>query len=241
MSYFFKIAENSNEIKQSQLFRSKIFRNSNNYCDADELDKNCIHFLIFDKLNSNRLVCVFRVYMILNFSQLKNSYSNKFYRLNNLGKIKEPMLELGRFCVDPNYKDPKIIMTAWFAIRNLVEKNQIKFLFGCSSFFGTSIERYLDCFKFLKSKYIAPKKLTPYVKAPKVFKFSKLINLNNFCLKRAKKNLPPLLLSYLKLGGWVSDHVVIDHDLQTMHVFTGLEVKDIPDNRLRFLKSFNFN
>ncbi|GIR38931.1 MAG: hypothetical protein CM15mP50_4420 [Rhodobacterales bacterium] len=151
------------------------------------------------------------------------------------------MLELGRFCVDPNYRDPKIIMTAWFAIRNFVEKNQIKFLFGCSSFFGTSIDRYLDCFKFLKCKYIAPKKLNPYVKAPKVFKFNKLINLNNFCLKKAKKNLPPLLSSYLNLGGWVSDHVVIDHDLQTMHVFTGLEVKDIPEKRLKFLYKINLN
>ena len=202
MSYFFKIAENSNEIKQSQLFRSKIFRNSNNYCDADELDKNCIHFLIFDKLNSNRLVCVFRVYMILNFCQLKNSYSNKFYRLNNLGKIKEPMLELGRFCVDPNYKDPKIIMTAWSAIRKLVEKNKIKFLFGCSSFIGTSIDRYLDCFKFLKTKYIAPKKYNLYVKAPKVFKFNNLINLNNFCLKKRKKSSPSsfLLFEFRWLG-----------------------------------------
>ena len=241
MSYFFKIAENTDEIKLSQLFRSKIFRNSDIFCDTDELDKKCIHFLIFDKLNSNKLVCVFRVYIMLNFNQIKNSYSHQFYKLNNLKKIKEPMLELGRFCIDPKYKDPKIIMTAWFAIRNLVEKNHIKFLFGCSSFFGTSIEKYSDCFKFLKSKYIAPKNLVPYVKAPKVFKFNKLVNLNNFCLKKVRNTLPPLLSSYLKLGGWVSDHVVIDHDLQTMHVFTGLEIKDIPDKRLRFLKSFNFH
>ena len=180
MSYFFKIAENKDEIKLSQLFRSKIFRNSDSFCDTDELDKKCIHFLIFDKLNSNKLVCVFRVYIMINFNQIKYSYSHQFYKLNNLKKIKEPMLELGRFCIDPKYKDPKIIMTAWFAIRNLVEKNHIKFLFGCSSFFGTSIEKYSDCFKFLKSKYIAPKNLNPYVKAPKVFKFISLSNLKTF-------------------------------------------------------------
>ena len=109
MSYFFKMAENKDEIKLSQLFRSKIFRNSCTFCDSDELDKKCTHFLIFDKLNSNKLVCVFRVYIMLNFNQIKNSYSHQFYTLNNLKKIKEPMLELGRFCIDPNYKDPKII------------------------------------------------------------------------------------------------------------------------------------
>jgi len=241
MSYVLKTAENSNDIKLSQLFRSKIFRKSKNICDNDELDQRCIHYLIFDKFNSYKLVCVFRVYLIHNSNQLCNSYSSKFYKLNNLKKIQDPMLELGRFCVDPNYRDPKIIMTAWSAIRNLVEKNKIKFLFGCSSFIGTSIDRYLDCFKFLKTKYIAPKKYNLYVKAPKVFKFNNLINLNNFCLKKAKKNLPPLLSFYLNLGGWVSDHVVIDYDLETMHVFTGLEVKEIPEKRLNFLKKLNLN
>ena len=241
MSYVLKTAESSSDLKLSQLFRSKIFRKSDNLCDYDKIDQNCIHYLIFDKFNSYKLVCVFRVYLIRNTNELYNSYSNQFYKLNNLKKIKDPMLELGRFCVDPNYKDPKIILTAWSEIRNIVEKNKVKFLFGCSSFIGTNIDRYLDCFKFLKTKYIAPKKFSPHVKAPKVFRFNKLINLNNFCQKKARKNLPPLLSSYLNLGGWVSDHVVIDNDLKTMHVFTGLEVKEIPEKRLKFLKKINLN
>ena len=240
MTYKLKITRNLKEINLSQLFRSKIFRNSNNFCDADEFDERCTHFLIFDQSNSNKLVCVFRVYVIYDFNQLDKSYSNKFYKLSNLKKINDPMLELGRFCIDPTYKDPKIIMTAWSAIRKMVEIKKIKFLFGCSSFIGTSIERYMDCFKYLKCKYIAPKKYLPYVKAPQVLKFSKIININNFCIKNAKKNLPPLLSSYLNLGGWVSDHAVIDQELKTMHVFTGLEVEAIPENRLRFLRSFNF-
>ena len=36
--------------------------------------------------------------------------------------------------------------------------------------------------------------------------------------------MPPLLRSYLALGGWVSDHAVVDPGLQTMHVFTGVEI-----------------
>ena len=40
MSYVLKTAENSNDIKLSQLFRSKIFRKSKNICDNDELDRD---------------------------------------------------------------------------------------------------------------------------------------------------------------------------------------------------------
>ena len=48
--------------------------------------------------------------------------------------------------------------------------------------------------------------------------------------------LPPLLRSYLMLGGWVSDHAVIDQDLNTLHVFTGLEIAAVPPARARLLR-----
>ena len=48
-------------------------------------------------------------------------------------------------------------------------------------------------------------------------------------------NMPPLLRAYLLMGGWVSDHAVIDNKLNTLHVFTGLEVSKIPAAKKRFL------
>jgi L-ornithine Nalpha-acyltransferase len=36
--------------------------------------------------------------------------------------------------------------------------------------------------------------------------------------------LPPLLRTYLGMGGWVSDHAVVDRELDTLHVFTCVEV-----------------
>tara|TARA_B100000029_G_C17473917_1_gene922960 strand:+ start:88 stop:804 length:717 start_codon:yes stop_codon:yes gene_type:complete len=237
MSYHLEIARNTLEIELAQAFRTNIFRNGRQFTDADEFDDNCLHFLIFDLSHSNKLVCVFRVMIISSFTQIKKCYSYQFYKLTNLKNVKQPMLELGRFCIDPTYKDPKIILMAWGALRKLVEKNDIKLLFGCSSFPGTSVEKYLDCFKFLSLNHLAPRKLGPYVKAPNVFKFNNLLNLNSFCSVKAKKTLPPLLASYLKLGGWVSNHAVIDKDLGTLHVFTGLQVDMIPPKRKLFLQS----
>jgi len=50
-------------------------------------------------------------------------------------------------------------------------------------------------------------------------------------------NMPPLLRTYLMMGGWVSDHAVIDADLGTLHVFTGLEIAAIPPARKRLLRA----
>ena len=203
MSYHLKIAENASEIKLAQVFRERIFKNNCKIADADAFDNKCLHFLIFDKSNANKLVAVFRVMIVKSFNDIERCYSNQFYKLNNLRLITKPMLELGRFCVNPTYKDPAIIFTAWGALKRLVEQYDIHFLFECSSFLGAKTEKYLDSFKLLNKKYLAPKKLIPYVKAPFVFKFSKLMDFNTFCITSAKKSFPPLLTAYLNLGGWV--------------------------------------
>ncbi len=49
--------------------------------------------------------------------------------------------------------------------------------------------------------------------------------------------LPPLLRTYLGMGGWVSDHAVIDRDLDTLHVFTAVEIAKIPPARARALRA----
>ena len=48
--------------------------------------------------------------------------------------------------------------------------------------------------------------------------------------------MPPLLRTYLMMGGWVSDHAVVDDDMNTLHVFTGLEIAAVPPARARALR-----
>jgi len=38
------------------------------------------------------------------------------------------------------------------------------------------------------------------------------------------------------MGGWVSDHAVVDHEMHTLHVFTGLEIAAIPIVRAKALR-----
>jgi hypothetical protein len=38
------------------------------------------------------------------------------------------------------------------------------------------------------------------------------------------------------MGGWVTDHAVIDYDLNTLHVFTGVEISRVPAARARLLR-----
>jgi len=49
--------------------------------------------------------------------------------------------------------------------------------------------------------------------------------------------MPALLRTYMLMGGWVSDHAVIDHDMNTLHVFTAVEINKIPPARQRLLRA----
>ena len=57
------------------------------------------------------------------------------------------------------------------------------------------------------------------------------------CKKRIRwwDNIP--VVSYLALGGWVGGHAISDHDLNTLHVFTAVEISAIPAARLRALRA----
>ncbi len=110
-------------------------------------------------------------------------------------------------------------------------------LFGCSSFKGTDAEEYADAFAMLKDRHLAPRRWLPRVKAPSVFRFAQKLRLRKPDAKRAMLGMPPLLRTYLLMGGWVSDHAVVDNHMNTLHVFTGLEIAAIPATRKRLLRA----
>lgn len=234
MNYRISLAKSNKQICEAQALRAKVFFNSKITLDLDPFDKSCEHILIHNKFNDN-VVCVFRILILKSAEKIDKSYSSQFYELSNLKLMSGSIIEIGRFCIDPEYADPLIIMLAWKTLRAFVEQNKASFLFGCSSFTGVDPKRYKDAFTFLKEHHIAPNKLLPGTKALKVVNFCDILQNESYNSNNAKKDIPPLLMSYLNFGGWVSDHAVIDETLDTIHVFTGLQTSLIPKNRLKFL------
>lgn len=201
--------------------------------DADALDAVCQHVLIEDT-RSGQLVACFRLLHLNSGADIDRSYSAQYYNLSALRDFPAPMVELGRFCVHPAHSDPDILRLAWAALTQHVDAAGVELLFGCSSFLGTDATQHEDAFAMLLERHIAPKRWLPRVKAPEVFRFARLLRRPD--PRRAMAAMPPLLRTYLMMGGWVSDHAVMDRQLGTMHVFTGVEIKAIPPGRARALR-----
>lgn len=203
--------------------------------DADAYDAICQHILIEDT-SSGALVATFRLLPLTSGEDIARSYSAQYYELDALKAYDAPMVEMGRFCVAPGIVDPDILRVAWGAVTSYVDREGVGLLFGCSSFHGTDTKAYNDAFAMLKERHLAPRRWLPRIKAPKVFRFAQRLR-RTPDHKRAMKTMPPLLRSYLTMGGWVSDHAVVDTDLNTLHVFTGLEIGAIPPARVRALRA----
>jgi putative hemolysin len=234
--YVARFADGHEDVEAAQRLRALAFRGTHAGLDADAYDALCLHVLI-EEGTTGTLVCCFRLMPLDNGRAIEQSYSAQHYGLARLAQFEGAMVEMGRFCVHPDHADPDILRVAWGALTKYVDDAGVEMLFGCSSFKGTSEDAYLDAFSLLKERYLAPKRWLPRVKAPSVFPFARKLRLRHADLKAAMKVMPPLLRTYLMMGGWVSDHAVVDRDLNTLHVFTGLEITAISPARKKLLRA----
>lgn len=239
--YRARLAETPDDLRAAQRLRWLCFIGRNGtpddgtLIDQDALDASCGHMLV-ERIDSGQLVCCFRFLTLANGSQVQRSYSAQFYDLAALERFDGQMLELGRFCIHANDTDPDIIRTAWAALVRYVDAQGIGMLFGCSSFIGTEPKAHAAAFAMLRERHLAPRRWLPRIKAPNVFRFARVLRLMKPDPRQAMMAMPPLLRSYLAMGGWVSDHAVVDPALHTMHVFTGVEIRAIPPARRRLLQ-----
>ncbi|MEQ9258045.1 MAG: GNAT family N-acyltransferase [Roseovarius sp.] len=237
--YRTRLAETPADLEAAQRLRHLAFHPDDPRAearDADAFDPLCAHILVEEEA-SGRLVCCFRMLPLTRGEEIDRTYSAQFYELSALRSFEGPMVEMGRFCIHPEARDPDILRVAWGAMTRYVDENGVEMLFGCSSFKGTDADIYADAFAMLKERHLAPRRWLPRVKAPSVFRFAQKLRLRKPDAKLAMLRMPPLLRTYLLMGGWVSDHAVVDRQMNTLHVFTGLEIAAIPPTRKRLLRS----
>jgi putative hemolysin len=232
--YAARFAETAADVEAAQRLRHRCFRGGEGI-DADLFDPICRHVLV-EEQREGTLVACFRLLPLGSGCEIGRSYSAQYYDLGALEAYPGPMVEMGRFCVHPDWQDAAILRVAWGAMTRFVDAHGVQMLFGCSSFHGTQAEAYLDAFAMLKDRHLAPRRWWPRVKAPQVFRFARRLARRVPDRKRALLTMPPLLRTYLVMGGWVSDHAVVDRDLNTLHVFTGLEIGAVPPARARALR-----
>lgn len=194
--------------------------------DVDRFDPFCKHLMIE---RDGVLVCTMRLRVYEAGEALIDSYTGSFY---DLSALRGPAIEIGRFCLRNKGGQADVMRRAMSEITRLVDQTGAAFLFGCTSFKGNDPAQYADAFSCLAAHYQGPKARIPKAKADAI-----ALNLAPFDLLVSLRQMPKLLRSYLGMNGWVGDAIVVDEILQTMHVFTLLDVGAVPKSRANVLRN----
>jgi len=195
-------------------------------CDADRFDPLCKHLMIE---RDGALVCTLRLRVFGAGEALTESYTGRFYDLSHM---QGPAIELGRFCLRDRGGQADVMRLALSEITRLVDETKADFLFGCTSFSGNDPALYSEAFACLAAHYQGPADRIPVARDAAI-----ALPHAPFDLLVALRQMPKLLRSYLGMHGWVGDAVVIDARLQTMHVFTRLDVGAVPEARAMALRN----
>lgn len=221
-----RMAQNSGDVSACQALRFACFHGGVGV-DKDMYDAVSSHVMVE---RDGILVCTLRLRILPDGSDFAQTYTGRFY---DFGPLKGPTLEIGRFCVAEDAFSLAILQQAWAAITAWVDLHNVTYLFGCASFSGSDPAAYADAFGKLLADHQGSIPISPKVSDTKSLS---MVQADPFDAKRAMQQMPKLLRSYLAMGGFVSDHLVVDRLLGTLHVFIGLEIAAIPAARVKSLR-----
>jgi putative hemolysin len=239
-----RLAQEKRDIKQAQKLRYKVFyKNGTAIADAttllarrdkDAFDKICDHLMVIDhaaKPSLNGKQPVVGTYRLLRQEIAARNggfYTEAEFDISSLVDRHAHLkfLELGRSCVLPRYRDKRTLELLWHGIWSYVRQHQIDIMIGCASFEGTNPDRLALPLSYLHH----------YAGAPEPWRAqaheSRRVEMNRIAKeainpKAALRELPPLIKGYLRLGAYIGDGAVIDHQFGTTDVLIVLPVSAI--------------
>jgi L-ornithine Nalpha-acyltransferase len=223
-----RLAETTADIDAAQALRYRIFYERlgaqplpETAClrrDVDQFDSDCDHLLVLDhSRGTGRVIGTYRLIRRDTAARLGGFYSAKEFDISAVVRHAGEVLELGRSCVDPAYRNRSAMQLLWSGIAAYVFHYDVVLMFGCASLPGTNPDALSIPLSYLHRYHLAPPALRPRALTDRYVEMRRL----RPCAidaTRAMAALPPLIRGYLRLGGFVGDGAVVDEQFNTTDV-----------------------
>jgi len=215
-------------IKEAQALRYRVFakemgaklKTEAEELDYDEVDSYCDHLIVYDNVN-RKIVGYTR---LLNESQAKRLgrfYSQDEFNLDQILALPGRFLEIGRTCVDPDYRGGAVLTTLWSALVQYALEGEFNYLLGCASITPGPSGFAVDAvFRNIDAKNMAPDNIQvkPSIPVP-----------DGLRCQRDESGIPPLLKAYLRFGALVCGQPYWDEDFNCMDLFVLLPLDQLKD------------
>lgn len=211
-----------------------------NRLERDEFDPIVDHLCLIDTRRSaaelDHVVGVYRLLPGDRAASFGRFYCDSEYDLTPLRKTDRKVLELGRSCVDPDFRGGSAMFLLWNALADYVLDHGIEILFGVASFHGTDIQTLAPSLSWLHYHHLAPEGLRPVARSDG-FQRMDLITADRLDRREAMLGMPALIKAYLRLGGMVGEGAFIDRSFNTTDVFLAMDTKAMSDKHRKFYES----
>lgn len=224
-----RLAENEADIHAAQRLRYRIFCEEmggvanlavqQQKRDFDRFDDACYHLLVLDnnRVGDARVVGTYRLLTRKNMPLVGSFYTETEYDISPLKAFDGQIMELGRSCVEQQYRTRPVIQMLWQGIGAFIAAKDIELMFGCASFHGVNVKEHQHALSYLYHHHLAPAEIRPKA-LPAHYVDMNLMPKEDVVPRAAINALPPLIKGYLRLNGMVGDGAVLDYAYNTCDV-----------------------
>jgi len=240
-----RLARKKSEIRRAQRLRYKVFYEEMSATpgalailsrrDEDVYDPIFDHLLVIDRgdpgkkgWRRSQVVGTYRVLRQDVADENDGFYTQGEYNIAPLIQSKPDysFMELGRSCVLKPYRNRRTVELLWHGIWSYVRQHGVDVMIGCASFPGVDPEEHALPLSFLHHTALAPEEWR--VRAHEHLRVDmNMMPADKMSLRGALKAMPPLIKGYLRLGAYIGDGAVIDHQFGTTDVLIILPVEQI--------------
>ncbi len=244
--FLIKFAENKHEIEAAMRLRYDVFNGEQGKglesaelekIDCDEFDEHCLQLIIVEKKTS-RIVGTYRVHLGVVAKAELGFYSAREYNIDGIDEIVDDVLEVGRSCVHPDFRNGSVIGLLWNGLSETLTRSGLRYILGCVSLETVDPTIGWALYENFKRR----DKLCKRLKATPVEGFElpapDLDEMNEFLGEKKVsllKNIPPLFKGYLRLGVGVCGVPVLDKEFGTIDFLILLDCKNLPE---KYIKHF---
>jgi len=200
--------------------------------DFDDFDALCDHLMVIDHARHSAVVGTYRLIRRPMAARHGGFYSAHEYDVSAIEAYPGEILELGRSCVDVGARTRPTMQLLWRGIAAYVFGHDIALMFGCASLPGTDVDALALPLSYLHHAHLAPPEMRPRA-LPQRYVDMRRLAPDAIDSMRALAELPPLVKGYLRLGGYVGDGAVIDHQFNTTDVCIVVRTDRVTDKYYR--------
>jgi putative hemolysin len=198
--------------------------------DFDKFDDVCDHLIVAEHQpgGGHKVVGTYRLLRREPMKKIGRFYSAGEYDVTPIINYPGEILEVGRSCVHPDYRNRAVMQLLWRGIGAYVTKFSANIMFGCASFHGIDPKEHAMALSYLHHYHLAPPELCPRA-LPERYVEMNLMPKEAVDAKRAFASLPALIKGYLRLSGYIGAGAVIDPEYNTTDVSIIVKTERVTD------------